>query len=331
MTTKIAILGGGAMATASSILLAEHTDQEVAIWARKAEHAEQMQRDRENKRLLPGVRLPGNVSVTSDIDQALDGAEYLVAAIPTQYLRATLTEVRSNLTRQRPVISVIKGIENETFQRPSEIISDVLGSRAVVALSGPSHAEEIGRRLPATVVAASGDLGLARQVQRMFNTQRFRVYTNLDLIGVELAGALKNVIAIAAGISDGLGYGDNAKSALMTRGLVEMTRFGMRFGAEASTFTGLAGMGDLITTCVSSYGRNRKVGERLGHGESLPQILASMEAVAEGVATAKSVFEISEQEGIETPIMSEVYRVLFENKGVVDATNSLMLRPLRAE
>ena len=267
MTTKIAILGGGAMATACSILLAEHPDQEVAVWARTPEFAEQMQRDRENRRLLPGVHLPDNVVVTSDVEQAVDNAEFLVAAVPTQFLRTTLTEIRKSLTRHRPVVSVIKGIENETFQRPSEIIADVLGSRAVVALSGPSHAEEIGRRLPATVVAASGDLGLSRQVQRMFNTQRFRVYTNLDLIGVELAAALKNVIAIAAGISDGLGYGDNAKSALMTRGLVEMTRFGIRFGAEAATFSGLAGIGDLITTCVSSYGRNRKVGEQLGQGK----------------------------------------------------------------
>ena len=229
------------------------------------------------------------------------------------------------------MISVIKGLENETFQRPSEIIAEVLGSRAVVALSGPSHAEEIGRRLPATVVAASGDLALARQVQRMFNTERFRVYTNLDLIGVELAAALKNVIAIAAGISDGLGFGDNAKSALMTRGLVEMTRFGVRFGAEAGTFTGLAGMGDLITTCVSPFGRNRRVGERLGKGESLDQILKTMEAVAEGVATAKSVFDVAEQEGIEMPITGEVYRVLFERKSPAAATHSLMLRPLRAE
>ena len=269
MTTKIAILGGGAMATACSILLAEHSDQEVSIWARNPEYAEQMQCDRENRRLLPGVSLPGNVFVTSDLERALDRADYIVAAIPTQYLRASLLTARPHLNQSRPVISVIKGIENETFLRPSEIILDVLGNCGVVALSGPSHAEEVGRRLPATVVAASGDLGLARQVQRMFNTQRFRVYTNLDLIGVELAGALKNVIAIAAGISDGLGYGDNAKSALMTRGLVEITRFGVRFGAEAATFSGLAGIGDLITTCVSAYGRNRRVGERLGHGESL--------------------------------------------------------------
>ncbi len=331
MSTKITILGSGAMATACSILLAEHDDQEVAIWARNPAHAEQIQSARENKRLLPGVRLPDKVTVTADLEQALDGSEYLVAAIPTQFLRSSLNEIRGYLKSNRPVISVIKGLENETFLRPSEIIAESLGSRAVVALSGPSHAEEIARRLPATVVAASGDLGLARQVQKMFNTERFRVYTNLDLIGVEMAAALKNVIAIAAGISDGLGFGDNAKSALMTRGLVEMTRFGTRFGAEASTFTGLAGMGDLITTCVSPYGRNRSVGERLGKGETLDQILTTMAAVAEGVATAKSVFEVSEQEGIEMPITSEVYRVLFEKKSPAAATHSLMLRPLRAE
>jgi glycerol-3-phosphate dehydrogenase (NAD(P)+) len=242
-----------------------------------------------------------------------------------------LQEIRRSLNQNRPMISVIKGLENETFMRPSEIIAEVLGNRAIVALSGPSHAEEISRRLPATVVAASGDLSLARQVQRMFNTERFRVYTNLDLIGVELAAALKNVIAIAAGISDGLGYGDNAKSALMTRGLVEMTRFGVRFGAEAATFSGLAGIGDLITTCISPYGRNRSVGERLGKGESLPQILQTMEAVAEGVATARSVHEVAEQEGIDTPIISEVYRVLFEGKTPREATQSLMLRPLKGE
>jgi glycerol-3-phosphate dehydrogenase (NAD(P)+) len=331
MPTKIAILGGGAMATACSILLAEQSGQQVTIWARTPEFADEMQRERENRRLLPGVHLPENIHVTSDLERAVVDADYLVASIPTQFLRASLHDVRRRLCRQLPVISVIKGIENETFQRPSEIIGEVLGGNAVVALSGPSHAEEIGRRLPATVVAASNDLGLARQVQKMFNTERFRVYTNLDVVGVELAGALKNVIAIAAGISDGLGYGDNAKSALMTRGLVEMSRFGLRFAAQAPTFTGLAGMGDLITTCTSRYGRNRSVGERLGKGESIGQILKSMTSVAEGVTTAKSVFEMAEQEGIEMPIIAEVYRVLYKAKSPVEATNSLMLRPLRSE
>lgn len=329
--TKITVLGGGAMATACAILLADHDDQQVSIWARNPTFADQMQKERENKRLLPGVHLSDKIQITADIELALKDSEYIVAAIPTQFLRSSLQEMRPQLTRNRPIISVIKGIENETFMRPSEIIAEVLGSRAVVAIGGPSHAEEISRKMPATVVAASGDLGLARQVQRMFNTDRFRVYTNLDLIGVELAAALKNIIAIAAGISDGLGFGDNAKSSLMTRGLVEMTRFGRRFGAEPTTFTGLAGIGDLITTCVSPYGRNRGVGVRLGKGETLKQVIGSMDAIAEGVATTKSVFDVAEHEGIEMPITTEVFRVLYEDRSVQEATRSLMLRPLRAE
>jgi len=236
-----------------------------------------------------------------------------------------------HLTDDRPVISVVKGIEYETFMRPSEIVADVLGSRAVVALSGPSHAEEIARRLPASVVAASGDLALAKQVQQMFNTDRFRVYTNPDIIGVELAAALKNVIGIAAGICDGLHYGDNAKSALLTRGLVEMTRFGMEFGAEESTFAGLAGIGDLITTCISRYGRNRKVGERLGQGETLSQILESMDSVAEGVNTTKAVYDLAEKKNLDLPITSEIYQVLYEAKSPEEATNALMTRPPKGE
>lgn len=331
MTTGITVLGSGAMATACAILLAQREDQRVSLWARRKELADEMSSSRENRRLLPGVHLPESIKITSDADEALADSSYVVVAIPCQFLRENLTELKPLLNKNRPIVSVIKGIENETFCRPSEIVADVLGSRAVVVLSGPSHAEEISRRLPTTVVAASGDLSLARQVQRMFNTDRFRVYTNLDVVGVELSGALKNVIAIAAGISDGLGYGDNAKSALMTRGLVEITRFGLKFGAEASTFSGLAGIGDLITTCVSPYGRNRRVGEQLGRGKSLSEILSGMDAVAEGVATAKSVFEVAEQEGIDLPIITEVYRVLFENKPPEEATAALMMRPLRGE
>ena len=296
MPQKTTILGSGAMATACSVLLAEHPGQSVAIWARNPDHARAMQEARENQRLLPGVKLPDTVEVTGDIERAVDGADTLVVAIPTEFLRESLTALAPVLNRNRPVISVVKGIERDTFLRPSQIIEETLGSRAVVALGGPSHAEEIARRLPASVVAASGDVALARRVQEMFSTDRFRVYTNPDLIGVELAGALKNIIAIAAGICDGLGYGDNAKSALMTRGIVEMTRFGGSLGAEPTTFWGLAGIGDLITTCVSPYGRNRMVGERLGKGESLDQIRRSMQAVAEGVNTTP-VQQLAEQRG----------------------------------
>lgn len=331
MRNRITILGGGAMATACSILLAEHEDQDVALWVRNPDYADDMTRTRENKRLLPGVEIPDRVLITADVDEAAQGAEMLVAAIPTRYLREALEKLAPSLNDNRPVVSVIKGIENETFMRPSEIISDVLGNRAVATLGGPSHAEEIARRLPASVVAASGDVSLAKEVQQRFNTDRFRVYTNQDVVGVELAGALKNVIAIAAGICDGLGFGDNAKSALLTRGVVEITRFGEALGAEPLTFAGLAGMGDLITTCISPYGRNRMVGERLGKGETLTQILDSMDAVAEGVTTTKSVYEMAEREDVEMPITAEVYAVLFENKPPEEATDSLMLRPTRRE
>lgn len=331
MPTRVAILGSGAMATACAVLLSERAGQQVSIWARNAEHARAISEARENRRLLPGVPIPDGVAVTADIDRATDGADLLVVAIPTKYLRESLTRLAPHLGSSRPVVSVVKGIENGTFLRPSEIVADVLGPRPVVALGGPSHAEEIARRLPASVVAASRDLSLARRVQEMFTTDRFRVYTNLDIIGVELAGALKNVIAIAAGICDGQGFGDNAKSALLTRGLVEITRFGAAFGAEAQTFSGLAGMGDLITTCISPYGRNRTVGQRLGQGESLDQILASMESVAEGVTTTRSVYELAQQNAIEMPITTEIHRVLFEGKPVADATDTLMLRPPRRE
>ncbi len=331
MALKITVLGSGAMATACSVLLAEHKAQEVALWGHNPAHVEEMCRYRENRRLLPGVPIPDRVAITADIRTAVADSDLLVMAIPTRYLRATLSELAPFLDADRPVVSVAKGLEVDTFMRPSEVIADILGSRAVVALGGPSHAEEIARRLPASVVAASGDVVLARRVQEIFTTDRFRVYTNPDIIGVELGGALKNVIAIAAGICDGLGYGDNAKSALMTRGLVEMTRFGTALGAERKTFYGLAGMGDLITTCVSPYGRNRRVGERLGQGESLADIESSMEAVAEGVTTTRSVFELAEQRGIEMPITNEVYQVLFEGKSPEEATNALMMRPLREE
>ncbi|MAG93235.1 MAG: glycerol-3-phosphate dehydrogenase [Planctomycetaceae bacterium] len=331
MSAKITVLGSGAMATACSILLSDHPGQDVAMWVRNPDYARDMLEHRENRRLLAGVAIPETIGITSDVAEAVAGADLLVIAIPTAFLREALSNIAPALSDNRPVVSVIKGLENETFMRPSEIIADVLGSRAVVSLSGPSHAEEISRRLPASVVAASGDLALAKHVQAVFSTDRFRVYTNLDIIGVELAGALKNVIAIAAGICDGLKYGDNAKSSLMTRGLVEMTRFGTALGAEASTFAGLAGMGDLITTCNSPYGRNRRVGERLGQGETLSQILETMDAVAEGVTTTRSVHELAEKEGIELPITSEIYRVLFDGESPEEATNSLMLRPPKGE
>jgi len=331
MHTKISILGSGAMATACSVLLAEHAGHTVAIWTRTAERAAELAGDRENRKLLPGVRIPNSVELTSEIGSAVEDADLLVVAIPTKYLRQTLAPLSRQIPAGVPVVSVAKGLEIETLMRPSEIVTDVLGPRDVVALGGPSHAEEIARRMPASVVAACPEIDQARRVQSLFNTDRFRVYTNVDLVGVELAGAIKNVIAIAAGICDGLDFGDNAKSALVTRGLVEMTRFGTALGAQAETFSGLAGIGDLMTTCFSGYSRNRHVGERLGRGEPLDQIVAEMNGVAEGVTTTRGVFELASQRGIEMPITAQVHAVLFEGRSPLEATTSLMLRPLKDE
>lgn len=331
MSAKVTVIGAGAMGTACSILLAEHPGQKVCLWVRESELVEPMRATRENSRFLPGVSLPESLQITSDIDEALKDADLIFVAIPSAFLRSSLTQLKESLRGTAPIVSVIKGLENSTFLRASEIVNEVLGPRTVVALSGPSHAEEIARRLPASVVAACDDIQVAEEVQTRLGTDRFRIYTNRDLLGVELGGALKNVIAIGAGICDGLGFGDNAKSALMTRGLVEITRFGEALGADPATFSGLAGLGDLITTCISPYGRNRRVGERLGKGETREEIVASTASVAEGIPTSKSVYDLAQKRGIEMPVTQEVYRVLFEGKPAIETTEALMSRPPKSE
>lgn len=328
---KVTVLGDGAMGTACAILVGSKPEHPVTIWSAFPEQARVMQSLRENVKFLPGVPIPDGIVVTGDAHGACSGGELFVAAIPTVYLRNTLSRIREAIPELVPFVSIIKGIENETFERPSQIIQDVVGARPLAVLSGPSHAEEISRNLPASVVAASTDMELARRVQALFTTARFRVYTNPDVVGVELAAALKNVIGIAAGICDGLGFGDNAKSALLTRGLVEMRRFGVALGARPETFTGLAGIGDLITTCISRHGRNRRVGEALGQGRTLDEILAHMQAVAEGVWTCRAVHNQARRLGIELPITAEIYRVLFEKKSPLEAVNDLMLRELKSE
>jgi glycerol-3-phosphate dehydrogenase (NAD(P)+) len=329
--TQFAVLGAGAWGTAIALVLAKDPRHRVALWSARPENARLLHERRENVRLLPGVRIPETVQLTTDLQEAVEHADLLIAAIPTVHLRQTLERIAPGLPAGRPVLSLAKGVEIATFLRPTQIILQVLGHRAVAVLSGPSHAEEVSRGLPATVVAASEDLDLARWTQQHFNTDRFRVYTNLDVVGVELAGALKNVIGIAAGIGDGLGFGDNAKAALLTRGLVEIARFGVALGAEHQTFWGLAGMGDLITTCISRHGRNRHIGERLAKGEKLSAILPTMSMVAEGVYTARSVHEKAERMGIPMPIVGEVYRVLYEDKSPLAAVNDLMLREPTSE
>ncbi len=331
MATQFAVLGDGAWGTAIALLLARNPRHRVILWSAREDNGRILRERRENVRLLPGVPIPESVELTTDIARAAGGADLWIAAIPTVYLRETLRRIAPALRADKPVLSLAKGLEVDTFLRPTEIIRQVLGVRHGAVLSGPSHAEEVSRGMPASLVAASADLDLARWLQQSFSSERFRVYTSLDVVGVELAGALKNVVGIAAGISDGLGFGDNAKSALLTRGLVEMARFGVALGADHETFFGLAGMGDLITTCISRHGRNRQVGERLARGEKLAGILGSMSMVAEGVYTARSVHQRATRMGIEMPITSEVYRVLYEDKDPRTAVDDLMTRQPRSE
>jgi len=328
--TRVTVIGDGGWGTALSLLLLEQGNA-VRLWGAFADYIEQMRRRRENARFLPGIPLPEPLELTARLPEAVDGAEVLVMAVPTQFMRRVLRRFGRCYRRGTPIVSVAKGIENRTLLRPTQIIADVLGRTPVAALSGPSHAEEVARGLPATVTVASRSAALARRAQALFMADRFRVYTTTDVVGVELGGAVKNVVAIAAGICDGLGLGDNAKAALLTRGLAEMTRLGVALGARRHTFAGLAGIGDLITTCTSPFGRNRAVGVQIGQGKSLDEILAGMAMVAEGVRTTRSVRALARRHQVELPITEQVYRVLFRRKDPRAAVRDLMRRAAKDE
>ncbi len=339
MTERVTIVGDGAMATVCSILLTTG-GHSVTIWGAFEENIERLLQDREQTRLLPGVRIPPDVRLTANDGEALSGATMVLSAVPTQYMRQVWNRLGPHLPAGVPIVSVAKGIENNTLLRPSQIISDVLVGRNVrpgvvapplAVLSGPNIAGELARYLPGTAVVASSNLAVAERVQAAMSTQWFRLYTNDDLVGVELAGASKNVIAIAAGIIDGLAAGTNAKAALVTRGLVEITRLGVAMGAREETFGGLAGLGDLITTCVSPEGRNRRVGELIGKGQRLEDILNEMPSVAEGVPTTRAVMELARRFKVEMPITAAVHSVLFEGKEVIAALTELMSRDPKPE
>jgi glycerol-3-phosphate dehydrogenase (NAD(P)+) len=291
---------------------------------------------RENTRYLPGIKLHEAIRFEDDDAKAFHSAELLVCAIPTQFIRPVLGRLKPHLAPGVPVVSVSKGIEIETLKRPSEVIQELFGERPIAALSGPSIASELARQLPATMVTAAADAGgsgeaLARRIQELFTTPYLRVYRNDDLLGVELAGALKNVVAIAAGILDGMRAGNNAKAALLSRGLVEMTRLGVAMGALPETFTGLAGLGDLVTTCVSPEGRNRSFGERIGRGEKPADVLASIPGVVEGMPTCRSVVSLARQMHINMPISEGLHAVLFEGRDVRGQLADLMTRELKSE
>lgn len=318
------------MGTALATLWARR-EIDVRLWGRASATLTQMQHTRENARYLPGIRLPPCVAVTADAQSALADVDLIVAAIPSAFLRDTLAKLGAIAPASVPVVSVVKGIETGTFARPTEIIAATLGERSMAVLSGPSHAEEFARSLPASVVVAGSEQLLCQGVQSSLNSATFRVYTNSDAIGVELAGALKNVLGIAAGICEGLGFGDNAKSALITRGLAEIARFVIAHGGQASTLYGLAGVGDIVTTCFSPYGRNRAVGLRVGRGESIDAIVGSMTSIAEGVTTVRGVVGKADRLGIDMPIAREVYQILYEGKTPAAALADLMLRPPKME
>lgn len=327
---QVAILGAGGMGTALSLFFARSVDH-VRLWSRDAGRAREMEYGRVNRRHLPGIVIPEAIRITADADEAAAAADLVVAAVPTSYLRATMEALARSIPPAVPVLSVVKGIEFGTFARPSQIIEQTLGPRSIAVLSGPSHAEELARGLPASVVVSGPDRRLNEQVRDRLTQATFRVYTSEDALGVELAGALKNILGIAAGICDGLGFGDNAKAALLTRGLVEIARLGVDLGARFETFYGLAGVGDVVTTCYSPYGRNRSVGERIGRGETLEHVLGDMVNVAEGVPTTRSVHRLSQERGVEMPITAELHQVLFEGKSPRAAVTDLMERNPKME
>jgi len=336
------VIGDGGWGTALARLLVGK-GHAVRLWGAFPDYIETMRERRENVKFLPGVALPDGLELTGDMAAAVAGADLVVMAVPVQFMRGVLRglvrcyragggQARClSLRGGTPIVSVAKGIENRTLLRATQVITDVLGRVPVVALSGPSHAEEVARGLPATVTAASREAALARRAQELFMTERFRVYTTRDVVGVELGGAVKNVVAIAAGICDGLGLGDNAKAALLTRGLAEMMRLGVALGARRDTFAGLAGIGDLITTCTSPYGRNRSVGIQIARGRTLREVVGGMEMVAEGVRTTLSVRALARRHRVEMPITEEVYRVLFRGKDPRLAVRDLMQRAAKDE
>ncbi len=327
---NISVIGDGGWGTTLAILLSKKGFG-VTLWGAFPDYIDVLKSTRENVKFLPGVKIPEAIRLTSSLEEALRGRELAVLAVPSQYMRAVLTMLKMQDLNGKIFVSVTKGIENGTLKRMSQVISEVLGTQKLAVMSGPTIALEVANGAPTTVVASSEDLALAKEVQASFFTDRFRVYTTNDIIGVELGGSLKNIIAIAAGALDALGFGTNAKAALLTRGLVEIVRLGVAMGAKKETFYGLSGLGDLTTTCISQYSRNRWLGEEIGKGKKLKDILKETDMVVEGVATAKSAYDLANKHRVEMPITAEIYSVLYENKDPRKAVHDLMTRSPKME
>ncbi|MBS4539710.1 NAD(P)H-dependent glycerol-3-phosphate dehydrogenase [Clostridium sp. D2Q-11] len=325
MDKKIGILGGGSWGTALAILLAKK-GIDVDIWVRNKEKEANMNKIRENVKYLPGIVLPNNINITSDIQKSIHNKDIILLAVPTHGVRNTLEMIKNDLKEGQIIVNVAKGIEVGSLERISEIVEELVPTSKYAILSGPSHAEEVAKDIPTAVVVASKTKEVAEYIQEFFMTPKFRVYTNPDVIGVELGGALKNVIALGAGISDGLKYGDNTKAALMNRGIIEIARLGEKMGANKMTFAGLSGIGDLIVTCTSMHSRNRRAGIKIGEGLSMDEAITSVGMVVEGIKTSKSAYNLSKKYGVDMPIVDEIYGVLYENKDVKNSVINLMLR-----
>ncbi|MGE5429924.1 MAG: NAD(P)H-dependent glycerol-3-phosphate dehydrogenase [Syntrophomonadaceae bacterium] len=330
---NISVLGAGGWGTTLAILL-HYNGHKVSLWEYDRQYAKTLDKIRENKLYLPGIEIPDEMIITHDLDDALDNNHMVVMAVPSQFLRSVVKKIDYPQIKNSILVSVAKGIENKSLLTMSQMLKDEipqLSEDQIGVLSGPSHAEEVSRRIPTAVVAASKSEATSKSIQAAFIVSYFRVYSSTDILGVELGGAVKNVIAIGAGIIDGAKFGDNTKAAIMTRGIAEISRLGAAMGAKADTFAGLSGMGDLIVTCMSRHSRNRFVGEKIGEGKTLKQVLKSMTMVAEGVETCRSVKNLAEVHKVSTPIVNEVYSVLFEEKDPVKATTDLMTRDMKSE
>lgn len=321
-------MGAGSWGTALAILLNKN-GHSVKIWAHNQNEADAMNSDSENKEYLPRVKIPKEIFVSSNSDEILQAADYIIIAVPSKFVRECMKKF--SIVPGSIIINVAKGIESGTFLRMSQIIKEIAGECEVVTLSGPTHAEEVSRSLPTTCVAAAENIETAKDVQKLFNNDFFRVYASSDLIGVELGGTLKNIIALASGVADGLGFGDNTKAAIISRGILEISRFGKKLGARSETFNGLSGIGDLIVTCISDHSRNRRAGILLGQGFSLDETLQKVHMVVEGVSSAKAVNNLAKKLGVDMPIIFEINKMLYENKSPRQSVLDLMMRDAKEE
>jgi glycerol-3-phosphate dehydrogenase (NAD(P)+) len=328
---SVGVIGDGGWGTTLAILLARKGHR-VSLWGAFPSYIRQIDAKRVNSRFLPGIRIPRDIEITCDLNRALSAKDAVVIAVPSQHLREVLKAVRSQGPCHAPVyVSVTKGLEVGTLKRMSEVIHAQLGNVKLAVLSGPTIAHEVALGMPTAAVAASNDPTVRHMVQDLFITERFRIYTSPDVVGVELGGSLKNIIAIACGIADGMGFGANAKAGILARGLAEIARLGHAMGAKARTFSGISGLGDLVTTCISPYSRNRFVGEELGKGRTIEQITGKMQMVAEGVPTAKSAYCLGRKFKVELPIINEVYKVIYQKKSAKSAFKDLMARERKEE